>query len=296
MQMNFWKHQYRAAPYLFIAPFFLSFLLFSLFPLLYSVYASFMDWSSLTSYSLAGFSNYTKLLGDERFWQAMWNCIIILIMHVPLMLFIALLLAVLLGRPLMKGKGVYRTAIFVPNVISVIAVAFVFSILLNRDEGLLNGILISAGLTNEPISWLETPGWARVSVAMMVLYRWTGYNMLLMLAGLQNIPKDLYESAHVDGATPFQSFIHITVPSIKKILVFCLILSTIGTFSLFTEPYVLTEGGPLNATLTPVLLLYREAFEKLDFGYASAIAVSFFILMMVIALIQLRLFEDRDEA
>lgn len=287
-----WKRQYQTAPYLFIAPFFASFLLFSFIPLIYSFYSSFTRWNGFDDKQFAGMANFSYLLQDPTFWQAMGNGAIIFVLHVPIMLFLALILAVFLNRPLMKMKGFYRTSIFLPNVITVVAVAFVFSMLFNKQDGLVNTVLMNLHMINEPISWLETPFLARMSVALMVLYRWTGYNMLLFLAGLQNIPRDLYESAYVDGATKVQSFIYITLPNIRRIFLFCTVLSTIGTFALFTEPFILTKGGPIGATLTPVLYLYREAFQNLNFGYASTIAVAFFIIMMFLSIVQLRIFKD----
>ncbi|MNN55828.1 Lactose transport system permease protein LacF [compost metagenome] len=155
-------------------------------------------------------------------------------------------------------------------------------------------MLRNIGIIDNPIPWLESPWWARISVAIMVLYRWLGYNMLLLMTGLQNISKDLYEAAYVDGATKIKSFFFITIPLVKKMLLFCTVLSTIGTFSLFTEPFILTQGGPLNSTLTPVLMLYTESFQNFNFGYASSIAVCFFILMMTISLIQMRVFDDKE--
>lgn len=292
MPANKWRLQYNRAPYLFIAPFFASFLLFSFVPFIYSLYASFTKWNGFEGKQFTGLENYSYLIQDPTFWSVIWNGVLIFILHVPLMLFLALILAVFLNRPLMKLKSLYRTTIYLPNIITVVAVAFVFSMLFNKQEGLVNTLLMNLKMIRQPIEWLETPFWARVTVSLMVLYRWTGYNMLLFLAGLQNIHPDLYESANVDGATKFQCFFYITLPNIKRIFLFCTVLSTIGTFALFTEPFILTKGGPLGATLTPVLYLYREGFQNLNFGYASTIAVAFFMIMMLLTILQLRFFKD----
>jgi lactose/L-arabinose transport system permease protein len=231
---------------------------------------------------------------DNQFWLSLWNSAVIYVIYVPIMLFLALIFASLLNANWMVGKGFFRMALFVPNFVSVVAVSFVFVLIFNTQDGLLNSLLMNLGWLDNRIPWLESPGWARFTVAMMVLYRWLGYNMLLLMTGLQSIPKDLYEAAYVDGATKTQSFFLITIPLVKKILLFCTILSTIGTFSLFTEPFILTKGGPLNSTLTPVLMLYNESFQNFNFGYASSIAVCFFILMMLVSLVQLRLFDDKN--
>lgn len=287
-----WQFQYKAAPYVLILPFFLSFFLFSFIPLIFSFYTSMTRWNGFENREFVGLMNFQRLLADQLFWKTLWNSVIIFVLHVPLMLFLALTLAVLLNRPLMRAKGFYRTSIFLPNVINVVAIVFVFSLLFNKQDGLVNTLLLSAGFIQEPIGWLETEFWSRVSVALMVLYRWTGYNMILFLAGLQTIPRELYESAYVDGANGVQAFWRITLPNMRRIFLFCSVLSTIGTFALFTEPYVLTNGGPLYATMTPILYLYQEAFMNLNFGYASAIAVAFFFIMMLLTILQLRVFKD----
>lgn len=286
--------QMLVAPYIYISPYFILFFVFSLYPILYSIYISFTDWNGSGEKLFIGFENYIQLFSDNDFWLSLWNSTLIFLMYVPIMLFVGLILASMLNSNWMVGKGFFRMALFVPNFVSVVAVSFVFILLLNTQDGLVNSVLRSIGLIDNPVPWLESPWWARFSVAMMVLYRWLGYNMLLLLTGLQNISKDLYEAAYVDGATKIKSFFFITIPLVKKMLLFCTVLSTIGTFSLFTEPFILTQGGPLNSTLTPVLMLYRESFQNFNFGYASSIAVCFFILMMVISLLQMRIFDDKE--
>ncbi|MEF2967331.1 sugar ABC transporter permease [Paenibacillus sp. M1] len=289
-----WNKQMLVAPYIYISPYFILFFIFSLYPILYSIYISLTDWNGSGEKVFIGFDNYMQLFSDNDFWLSLWNSALIFLMYVPLMLFVGLILASILNSNWMVGKGFFRMALFVPNFVSVVAVSFVFILLLNTQDGLINSVLRNIGLIDNPIPWLESPWWARLSVAMMVLYRWLGYNMLLLLTGLQNISKDLYEAAYVDGATKIKSFFYITIPLVKKMLLFCTVLSTIGTFSLFTEPYILTQGGPLNSTLTPVLMLYRESFQNFNFGYASSIAVCFFVLMMVISLVQMRIFDEKE--
>jgi lactose/L-arabinose transport system permease protein len=291
---NYWRLQYKAAPYLYIAPFFILFAVFMLYPFVYSIYLSFVEWNGGGEKIFIGLDNYTRLFSDKVFWQSLWNGVIIFFLYVPLMLVMSLFLAILLNKEWMKAKGIFRTAFFTPNIMAVVAISFVFVILLNTQDGFFNAILLNLGLIKEPIGWLDTPFWARVSVALMVLYRWVGYNMILILAGLQNIPKELYDAAKVDGANSFQSLWYITLPLLKKIMAFCTILSTVGTYSLFTEPFILTGGGPLNSTITPVLLIYRESFQNLNFGYASSIAVMFFVLMMIFTLLQLSVFKEKE--
>ena len=292
MKNGFWRWQIRCIPYLYIFPYFLLFFVFSLYPILYSFDISFTDWNGARAKSYIGLENYVALFHDRTFWLSLWNSAVIFLMYVPIMLFLGLIFASLLNAGWMIGKGFFRMALFVPNFVSVIAVSFIFVLLFSTQDGLVNTLLRNLGWIRTPIPWLDSPWWARITVAMMVLYRWLGYNMLLLLTGLQSIPKDLYEAAYVDGATKVKSFFLITVPLVKRMLLFCTVLSTIGTFSLFTEPYVLTKGGPLDSTVTPVLMLYNESFQNFNFGYASSIAVCFFILMMAVSLIQMRLMDD----
>ncbi|TBL79753.1 carbohydrate ABC transporter permease [Paenibacillus thalictri] len=294
MKTASWKWQLKVAPYVYISPYFILFLIFSLYPILYSVYISFTDWNGSRAKSFIGLQNYTDLFKDHTFWLSLWNSVVIFAMYVPLMLLLGLIFASMLNANWMVGKGFFRMALFVPNFVSVVAVSFVFVLLFNTQDGLVNTLLKNAGWIDKPIPWFESPWWARTSVALMVLYRWLGYNMLLLMTGLQSIPKDLYEAAYVDGATKVKSFFYITIPLVKRILLFCTVLSTIGTFSLFTEPFILTKGGPLNSTITPVLMLYNESFQNFNFGYASSIAVCFFILMMLISLLQMRMFDGKN--
>ncbi|MEK3786372.1 MULTISPECIES: carbohydrate ABC transporter permease [Paenibacillus] len=294
MASKWWRWQQRSAPYVFISPFFILFMVFLLYPFLYSFYLSLVEWNGGKTKTFVGLDNYVRLFQDNVFWLSIVNGGIIMLLYVPLMLLIATLVAVLLNQAWVKGKGFFRMAFFTPNIMAVVAVSFVFTILLNSENGLVNVILTKLGIIAQPIQWLDSAWWARVSVAAMVMYRWMGYNMILILAGLQNIPKEVYESAYMDGASPFQSFTRITLPLLKKILVFCLVLSTLGSYGLFVEPFILTKGGPVNSTMTPVLLVYQESFRNLNFGYASAIAVMFFFLMMTLTFIQLRVSRDKD--
>ncbi|MBY9079109.1 Lactose transport system permease protein LacF [compost metagenome] len=293
MEKTGWNRQLRYAPYLYISPYFILFGIFSLYPIIYSFYLSLTEWNGSRDKLFVGLDNYAALLRDHYFWLSLWNSVVIFLMYVPLMLFLGLIFASMLNSNWMVGKGFFRMALFVPNFVSVVAVSFVFVLLFNTQDGLINTFLMNLGWIKNPLPWLDSPWWARFSVASMVLYRWLGYNMLLLMTGLQSIPKDLYEAAYVDGATKVKSFFLITIPLVKKMLLFCTVLSTIGTFSLFTEPYILTKGGPLNSTLTPVLMLYNESFQNFNFGYASSIAVCFFILMMTVSLIQMRLFDEK---
>jgi ABC-type sugar transport system permease subunit len=207
------------------------------------------------------------------------------------MLFLALVLAVILNSGRVKGFRFFRTLIFLPFITNMVAAGFAFRILLEKQNGLLNVILKYAGLA--PIPWLEDVWWARVSLSLLIIWAWLGYNMVIMLAGLQTIPRDLNDAALVDGASPIQAFFNVTVPLMRPVILFCLITSTIGSFGLFTEVSTLTGGGPVNATITPLLRIYGVAFGSYQFGYASALAYTFFALIFFLTIIQFRL--NRDE-
>ncbi|ENH96601.1 binding-protein-dependent transporter inner membrane component [Gracilibacillus halophilus YIM-C55.5] len=260
----------KTAPYFFLFPAVLLFLAFMVYPIIASLILSFQTRVEGV-YQFSGLDNYIRLFSDPIFYKALGNTFIILFVQVPIMLFIALLLAVFLNVKFLRARAFYRVSFFTPAVTSLVAASIIFILLLNTDYGLVNFILASIGL--EKVEWLTNSFWARVSLILVTTWRWAGYNMVILLAGLQNIPNDLYEAASIDGASQIRKFFHITIPQLKPVLLFTFVLSTIGTFQLFDEPYNLTNGGPNNATLTITYYLYNQGFNYFDFGYASAIAI-----------------------
>jgi len=280
------------APYLFVSPFFLMFAAFMLYPVLFSLVISFHEWNGVGPMVWRGLDNYARLAHDQAFIQSFINSAIIFVMYVPAMTALALVLAALLNSAYLRARALWRAAIFLPYVTAVVAVGFTFALLFDRDFGLLNLVLVAVGLPK--VDWLLLPALARLSVSTLVTWRWLGYNMVIMLGGLQNIPGELYEAATIDGAGVLRSFLSITIPLMRPVILFAVVLSTIGTFSLFTEPYVLFQGtsgaGPARATLTPVLHLYHNAFGFLKFGYASAIAYVYFGVLFVLTALQWKLF------
>ncbi|KHE67892.1 carbohydrate ABC transporter permease, partial [Halobacillus sp. BBL2006] len=179
-----------------------------------------------------------------------------------------------------KMKSFFRIAFFMPAITALVASSIIFMIMLDENYGLVNYLLSFVGI--DPIAWLSDPFWAKVALMAAITWRWTGYNMVIFLAGLQNIPGSLYEAAEMDGAGKLRQFLYITVPQLKPIFLFTFVLSTIGTLQLFDEPYILTEGGPNNSTLTITLYLYQNGFRYFDFGYASAIA---YVLVLIIGVL-----------
>lgn len=280
----------KTAPYIFVAPALILFILFTLYPIISSFLLSFQKKVGGV-YTFAGFDNYIRLFQDPIFFKALGNTFIIFIFQVPLMLLLAVTLAVILNAPFLKFRGFFRVAFFTPAVTSLVAASVIFLLLLNDDYGLLNYLLNKIGL--EGVNWITDPFWAKVSLILVTTWRWTGYNMVILLAGLQSIPKNLYEAASIDGANRIRQFFSITIPQLKPVLLFTFILSTIGTFQLFDEPYNLTNGGPNNATLTITMYLYNNGFQYFNFGYASAIA---YVIVLIIALLSWFQFKlARDE-
>ena len=280
----------KTAPYAFVAPVLLLFSVFTIYPFAKTFYLSFFTLRK-GHYVGIGFGNFIRLFYDDVFWQALWNTFFYLIIQVPVMIAMALIIACILNSKFTKWKTQFRIGFFLPAVTEMVAYSIVFSILLS-DQGLVNKCLTSLGFSE--IHWLTSSTWSKISVIMAITWRWTGYNMVIMLAGLQSIPDSLYEAADIEGANKIQKFFYITVPQMKYIIIFTAILSTIGTLNLFSEPYILTMGGPNNSTLTLGLYLYQQGFASFDFGYASAISIVILILTALISFIQLKLGGKND--
>jgi ABC-type sugar transport system permease subunit len=280
-------------PLLFVSPFFILFGVFSLYPIGFSAWLSLRDWSLTGPARWVGLANYRALEHDTLFWQSMLNGALLFLIYVPAMIVLALVLASLLNSRYVRLQGVWRTIVFLPYIMSgTVAAAFTFQLMLDRNAGYANKFLGFFGAS--PVPWLDTTWWARISLGLLVLWAWLGYNMLILLAGLQAIPAELAEAAKVDGAGPVRIFWHITVPLLRPVLVFCVTLSIIGTFSPFTEPLLLTGGGPANATTTPVLQIWQNTFSFLRVGYSAAMSWVYFAVIVVIALTQYILVSRRD--
>ena len=280
----------RATPYLFLLPVIVLFLAFKVYPYVYAA------WLSLTKIQkgkqvFVGLGNYGRLLTDPIFYKALSNTMLILVIQVPLMLGLALLLAVAFNSALLKWRAIWRTAYFVPIVMGLVAYGILFSTLLNNHYGLVNFALESIGLPRVP--WLGDPFWAKISIIIALTWHYTGNSAVIYLAQLQSVPGELYEAAEIDGATALQRFWHITLPGLRPAITLTVVLSTIGTLQLFDEPYVLTNGGPNNATLTIGMYLYQNGFKYFDFGYASAIGYVLTGIIGILALIQFRLLREK---
>jgi lactose/L-arabinose transport system permease protein len=289
-----WRSEVRKArwAYAFISPFYILFAIFGLWPLAFSVYLSLTEWKGVGPMEFVAFDNYTRLVRDTVFWQSMRNGFILFFLYVPLMLFLALVLAVILNSGRVRGYRIFRTIIFMPFITNMIAAGFAFRILFTQQNGLINIGLGYLGI--EAVPWLESVWWARITLSILIIWAWLGYNMVIMMAGLQTIPHDLTEAALVDGATPIQAFFRVTIPLMRPVILFTAVTSTIGSFGLFAEVASLTGGGgPMNATITPLIRIYGVAFGGLRLGYASALAYTFFAIIFFLTIFQVRYGRER---
>lgn len=280
------RRRIRLTHWIFVGPGVVLFAVFFAYPLAASLLQS-MQANQDGRTTFVGFQQYERLLHDPLMAKALLNTGLILVVQVPLMTVLALTLAAILNGSWRRFRTTLRIAYFLPAVTTLVAYSIVFRVLLKTDGGVVNQLLTSVGLGQ--VDWLNSPGWARIALIASVTWRWTGYNMIILLAGLQAIPQEMYEAAAIDGAGQVTTFIRVILPQLKPVLLFTTVTSTIGTLQLFDENFILTGGGPANATLTPVLYLYRVGFQQLDFGYASAIAWVVVLIIGAISLLQFRL-------
>ncbi|MFD6080793.1 carbohydrate ABC transporter permease [Streptomyces hydrogenans] len=280
----------RVAPYLFVLPAILLFAGFKLYPIAWSFVLSLYKTIDGVD-TFVGADNYSRLLNDPLFWTALKNTGIILVVQVPVMLALATGLAVAFNSSFLKARSVFRLGFFMPMITGLVAYGIIFSVLLNEQYGLVNWLLSLVGIGDVP--WLTDPFWAKISLGLALTWHYTGYNAVLLLARLQTIPKELYDAASVDGAGAWGAFRHVTLPGLRPAILLTTVLSTIGTLQIFDEPYILTRGGPDNATLTIGVYLYQNAFQFFDFGYASAIAYALAVLIGILGLIQFRVLGDK---
>ncbi len=279
------------AGWCFVAPAVIAIAVFFVGPVLAALAMSFTDFdiyalASLRNLRVVGLDNYVQLLQTPLFWQALGNTLFFVVVGVPLSIAASLAAALLLNAPLVRFKGFFRTALFAPVVTTLVAVAVVWRYLLHTRYGLINQGLGSFGIG--PIDWLGDPFWALPALVLMSVWKNFGYHMIILLAGLQAIPKDLYEAASLEGASTWQQFRHVTLPTLAPMLAMVSILTMAGYFQVFAEPYVMTQGGPAQRTVTVLYLMYDEGFKWWNLGAASAVAFVLFALMFVVTLLQMR--------
>lgn len=276
---------YNRYGWAFIAAAFLLYLIFTIYPAAESLALAFQSLEG-GKYVFVGLKNFTRMFGDAIFLQSLKNTFLYMIIQVPVMLMLALLLAVLLNSRFLKWKGMFRTSIFLPCVTSLVAYSILFKMMFSLD-GIVNQLLMHLGILDQPYQYLQNSVWARAVIIIAMLWRWTGYNVIFYLSALQNIPKETFEAARVDGANAAQNLFRVTIPQLKPIVLLTAIMSTNGTLQLFDETMNITQGGPANSTLTVSHYIYNQSFVYApNFGYASAISYMVVFLMIILAIIQ----------
>jgi multiple sugar transport system permease protein len=288
----------RLIPYLFVSPAMLLLLTFGIVPILVAAAISttnmnisaFADWGNV---EFVGFDNYTKLFVDKDFWQAIGNTALFAIVGVPAIVVLSLAVALLLNRSQNRFFRSLRAFYFIPAITAIVAVSLVWSYLYNTQFGLLNYLLSLVGV--DQVQWLSDPWLAKFSVGLVAVWRGTGLNIIIFLAALQGVPKEYLEAASLDGAGEWKKTFSITVPLLRFAIFFVSVTTTIAWLQFFDEPFVLTDGGPLGATTSASIFLYKEGFRLNQFGYASAGSIVLFAIIAVVTLVQLRLRRADDD-
>jgi len=281
------KYQEWLWGYVFVLPVMIGFFLFMVYPMLNGISLSFTEWSGFGPKEWVGFANYVKMFRDAHFLKAVWNTVYytlgILFLGVPLALF----LAILLNQKFLKGRNLFRLIYYLPVVTMMAAVSMVWKWLLSPNYGLVNYFLGLVGLPK--VNWLLDPHWAMPGLILMSIWKGTGFNAVIFLAGLQGIPKTFYEAAEIDGATAWHRFRYITLPLLSPTTFFVIITTMIHSAQIFQQAYILTEGGPREATTTIVFYIYKNAFEWFKMGYSCAQGVFLLLILIVATLVQWRI-------
>jgi multiple sugar transport system permease protein len=277
---------------LFLGPALFSILIFFILPVAFAFVLSLTDFDiyslgDIKYVRFVGLGNYLKIIHDPLFWKALLNTFYFVLVGGPISIAVSLFSALLLQSKLVKFKRFLRFAFFTPVVTTLVAVAIVWRYLYHPRFGLFNQFLMIFGF--DPVNWLGDPKYAMPSIIILAVWKNFGYNMLIFIAGLQNIPDELYEAAEIDGASFLQKFKNITLPMLAPTMLFVTLTTTIGYFQLFAEPYVMTQGGPLNSTLSIVLLMYQHGFRWWNIGYSTTIAFSLFFIVFLFSILQLKI-------
>jgi len=281
----------RGAPYLFIAPFLAIFALFSVYPLIFTLRLSFTNWHGAGTAEWVGWGNYTYLLTNPGFWSSLGNSAVLWLLIVPVQVVIGLLAAVLLNSARIRMRGFYRTAFIVPFVTPLVAIAQIWVVVFDQNYGPVNDVLGFFGIPD--IGWLTTSEWAKPTLALLFLWKTTGFAIIILLSGLQSIDSSLYEAASLDGATRTRQLVSITVPLVRRTLMFLVVLQTLAVFQMFAEPYVVTKGGPYSSTTTAGLFLYNH-ITRADLGTGAANSFLLVIIVLVLSLFFVRMLRTKD--
>jgi multiple sugar transport system permease protein len=293
------ERRQQAAGWTFLLPAVVLIGVFFFVPVLAGLVMSFTDFDIYAigrpdTIRFMGFDNYRHVLTDAEFWRALRNTLYFVVVGGPLSVATSLAAALLVNAKVARLKGLFRTIFFTPVVTTMVAVAIVFRYLLHPHYGLVNSALGFFHVA--PIDWLGNPHWSMPAIVLLAVWKNFGYNMLIFIAGLQSIPDDLYEAAQLDGAGARAQFVHVTLPSLAPTFLFVGIMTMLGQFQIFAEPYVMTQGGPLRSTVSVVMLMYEQGFRWWRMGYATSIAFILFAIMMTVTVIQMKLQGDRGRS
>ncbi|KAB0678546.1 carbohydrate ABC transporter permease [Aureimonas leprariae] len=284
------RRRVSAFPYLLVAPYLALFAVFLGYPIVRAFWISLFDWGIFGPNAFVGAENYLSLFGDGRFWRSFRTTAAFALIYVPMIMVISTVLAALLHRKL-PGIAAFRTIVFFPLVVNVAVASIAFKWLFEPEAGTINQFLRLLHLPDQ--TFLSQPGWALFAVSLVALWINVGFMVIIILAGLENIPDDLYEAATLDGSTPVGSFFHITLPLLRPVLLVVLVLSLIQAFQVFGEVLIMTDGGPFQSTEVLTMLLYEEGFRNFALGRASAIGVVITMVIAALSLVQFRLFRER---
>lgn len=286
------KYEDTVLGYLFLLPDVAGLLVFWFLPMFYIFFFSFFEWNLSDTRKFVGLANYIQLAQDMRWWHSLGVTLQFVVMYVPLVICVSLFFAFLLSQKL-RGQNVFRTILFIPYVISLIVAGAIWAYLLEPKFGVVNYLLETVGLPRG--QWLTSTSQALPVIAFVAAWKYMGYYMVLIVAGLQEIPKDLYEAATIDGAGVRATFFRVTLPALKPVFLFVLIICLISAFEMFDLIYVMTKGGPNNATYISMMYIYETAFVFSNFGYASTMSTALFIIIFIVTMFQFRLFRRRGE-
>lgn len=286
--------RYNLTGWVFLTPAALLIAIMSFYPMIKCLIYSFQSGPRFADMKFTGLNQYIRMFKDDVFMQSLKNTFLYFIIQVPIMLIFALILASILNNKDLKFKGFFRTAIFLPCATTLVSYAIIFRSLFSTD-GFVNTVLMKMGILHTGYSFLANATSARIIIIIALIWRWTGYNMVFYLSGLQNIEYSIYEAAKIDGASPMQTFFHITVPLLKPTILLTAIMSTNGTLQLFDESYNLTNGGPANMSITMSHYIYDCSFKyKPNFGYSSAMSILILVLVGTLAFVQMKVGDKRD--
>ncbi len=280
------------AAYFFIAPALAAIFIFFFIPVISAFVISFTDFDiyvlgNFNTLRFIGFNNYIRLFEDPLFWQSLENTSYYVLLATPLSIATSLGAALLLNSRLVKYKAVFRLSYFIPFITTLVAIAIIWRFIYHPKFGIINYALSLLGIN--PVDWLGDPNWAMPAIVLMSVWKSFGYNMIIFIAGLQNIPEDLYEAAIIEGANWWQRFKSITLPMLAPTTLFISIITIVSYFQLFAEPYIMTQGGPLNSTLSIVQYMYQEGFRWWNMGYSASIAFVLFFIILIVTIVQFKL-------